>query len=120
MSDWVRDYFRDVDKMDLEGWVARHTDDIVVQFGNNPLAHGREEIAQNIGGFWSMIGGLKHNFVNTYEVGDTTILESAVDYIRADGAQVTVPSTSFLHRRGDLVDSLRVYIDLTPVFAEGS
>jgi hypothetical protein len=118
MSDWFHAYFDDVDNMRLDEFVARHSDDVEVRFGNNPPAHGKEEVAQNIGQFWSMIGGLKHNFVNTWEVGDTTILESKVEYTRTDGARVTVPSTTFLHRDGELVDSLRIYIDLEPVFAQ--
>jgi hypothetical protein len=120
MSDWFRTYFDDVDNMRLDEFVARHSDDVVVRFGNNPPAHGKDEVAQSIGQFWSMIGGLKHNFVNTWEVDGTTILETKVDYTRKDGAQVTVPCTSFLHRDGDLVDELRVYIDLEPVFAESA
>lgn len=118
MSDWLRTYFDDVDNMRLDDWVARHTDDVVVHFANNPPAHGKSEIAQNIGQFWSMIGGLQHNFVNTWEVDGTTILETKVDYTRADGAHAVVPCTSILHRTGELVDSLRIYIDIAPVFAE--
>ncbi|HEU0247355.1 MAG TPA: nuclear transport factor 2 family protein [Gaiellaceae bacterium] len=117
MSDWIHAYFDDVDHMRLDDWVARHSDDVVVQFGNNPPAHGKAEIAESVGQFWSMIGGLKHDFVNRWEVDGTTILESKVDYTRADGTHVTVPVTSILHREGDLVDALRVYADLAPVFA---
>lgn len=116
MSEWFHAYFDDVDNMRLEAWVARHSDDVVVTFGNNPPSHGKEAIARDVGGFWSMIGGLKHNFVNSWEVDGTTILESNVDYTRADGSNVTVPVTSILHRKGDLVDALRVYADLAPVF----
>jgi hypothetical protein len=118
MSDWIREYYDDVDNMRLDEWIARHSPDVVVKFGNNPPAHGKEEVAGNIGYFWSLIGGLKHNFVNTWEVDGTTILELDVDYLRKDGTTVTVPCTSFLHRAGDLVDELRVYIDVAPVFAE--
>ncbi len=118
MSDWFRAYYDDVDNMRLDEWVARHSVDLVVRFGKNPPAHGKGRgLPQNIGHFWSLIGGLKHNFVNTCEVDGTTILELNVDYTRADGASVTVPCTSFLHRDGELVDELRIYIDLAPVFA---
>jgi SnoaL-like domain len=120
MSEWLNDYYDDVDHMRLDDWLARHTDDVVVKFGNNPPAQGKKEVGNNIGYFWTTIGGLKHNFVNTYEVDGTTICELAVDYTRKDGSQVTVPCTSFLHRDGDLVDELRVYIDLAPLFAEPS
>ena len=118
MSNWTRDYFDDVDNMRLDEWIARHSDDIVVRFGNNPPAHGKAEVAGNIGHFWSLIGGLKHTLVNTWEVDETAIVEADIDYLRKDGATVKVPCISILHRAGDLVDDVRVYIDLAPVFAE--
>jgi ketosteroid isomerase-like protein len=115
---WIVDYYDDVDHMRLDEWVARHTDDVVVRFGNNPQARGKEEVAQNIGGFFSTIAGLKHHFVNTWEVDDTTLLEMDVEYTRKDGADVTVPCVTILRKDGNLVDSIRIFIDLAPVFAE--
>jgi hypothetical protein len=67
-----------------------------------------------------MIGALEHDFVNKRQVDDTTILEFRVDYTRSNGSYVTVPCTSILHRDGELVDSLRVYIDVAPVFEQAS
>ena len=118
MSDWTRDYFDDVDNMRLDAYIARHSDDVVVRFGNNPPAHGKAEVAGNIGHFWSMINGLRHTFVNSWEVDGTAIVEADIDYVRKDGATVNVPCTTILHRSDQLVDHVRVYIDLAPVFAD--
>ncbi len=119
MSDWLRDYYASVDRMDLDGYLARHTDDAVVKFGNNPPAVGKAQIGEAIGGFFSTVGGMKHRFVAVHEAGDTTILETDIEYTRLDGSKVHVPSASILHRRGDLVDELRIYIDVAPVFEPG-
>ena len=59
MSTWIDDYYADVDAMRLEPYVERHSDDAAVIFGNNPPAVGKEAIRAAIGGFWSMIGGLR-------------------------------------------------------------
>jgi ketosteroid isomerase-like protein len=117
MSDWLRAYYDDVDNMRLDDFAARHTEDVVVRFANNPPAHGIDQVRQNIGHFWTMIGGLKHHFVHVWNDGDTTILEADIDYTRTDGDVVTVPCTTVLHRRGELVDQVRIYLDLAPVFA---
>jgi ketosteroid isomerase-like protein len=117
MGDWLRDYYDDVDNMRLEAFVDRHTDDVVVRFGNNPPAVGKDEVRQAIGYFWTLIGGLRHDFLHVYAEGDTTIVESDIEYTRTDGGHVTVPCTSVLHRANGLVDELRVYLDLAPVFA---
>ena len=38
---WLRDYYDDVDNMRLEPYLAHHTDDVKVTFGNNPTAVGK-------------------------------------------------------------------------------
>lgn len=119
MSDWLTTYYDDVDNMRLEPWLAHHTDDVTVQFGNNPPSVGKEEVGGAIGGFWEMIGGLRHTFVNVWnETDGTTILEARCDYETKSGETVPVPTVSVLHRRGELVDSLRIYNDLAPLFAK--
>lgn len=117
MSDWIEEYFADVDAMRLDDFVERHTDDAVVSFNDNPPARGKDEIRATIGGFWEMIGGLRHDIVNRFEDGDTTILESDVTYTRKDGQEVTVKTASILHRDGDKVDRLVFYNDPSPIFA---
>jgi ketosteroid isomerase-like protein len=117
MSDWIEEYFADVDAMRLEEFVDRHTDDAVVTFNDNPPAQGKEEIRQTIGGFWGTIDGLRHDFRNRFEDGNTVILESDVTYTRKDGKQVTVKTASVLHRDGELVDRLAFYNDPSPLFA---
>lgn len=117
MGDWVREYYDDVDAMALDPWLGRHTDDVVVTFGNNPPAKGKEQVGEAIAGFWTTIGGLRHDIRTTHTDGDTVALEVDVTYERKDGRSVTVPCASILHRRGELVDSLSIYIDLAPVYA---
>jgi ketosteroid isomerase-like protein len=116
-QEWLREYYDDVDNMRLDAYLARHTDDVTVVFGNNPPAVGKDQVGQAIGGFWELIDGMRHNFVNVYEDDGATILQAEIDYERKDGQTVRVPATSILQREGDLVNDLRIYIDLTPVFA---
>jgi ketosteroid isomerase-like protein len=119
MSTWIDDYYADVDALRLEPFVERHSDDAVVVFGNNPPAVGKEAIRANIGGFWSMIGGLRHERRNLWFVndGDTAVLEVVSHYTTKGGAEVAVPCVSLLDRNADgKVTSLRVHIDLAPLF----
>jgi ketosteroid isomerase-like protein len=120
MSDWVSEYFADVDAMRLDEFIDRHTDDVVVTFANNPPAIGKDQVREAIGGFWGTIDGLSHDIKQRWDAGDTTALESDVTYTRKDGGVVTVPVASFLHRSGDKVDRLTFYLDLTPVFEDSA
>lgn len=118
MADWLRDYYDNIDNMRLDDFVDSHTEDIVVQFGNNPPAVGKQQVREAIGQFWTMISGLEHNFVNVHESGSTTVLEANIDYTRHDDQVVTVPCASILDRAEDgRVSALRIYVDLAPVFA---
>src|SRR6478672_11469066 len=119
MSDWITDYYADVDAMRLQSYVDRHTDDAEVIFANNPPAVGKQAIGEATGGFFSMIGSLRHERRNLWFVndGNTAVLEALVHYTTKGGAQVTVPTVSLLDRAADgRVSSLRIHIDLGPLF----
>lgn len=120
MSDWITDYYADVDGMNLQSYLDRHTEDAEVVFGNNPPAVGRHAIGEAIGGFWSLIGGLRHERRNLWFVDDgrTAVLEVVTHYTTKGGAAVSMPCVSILDRADDgRVRSLRVHIDLAPLFA---
>ena len=121
MSTWIDDYYADVDAMRLGPFVERHSDDAAVVFGNNPPAVGKEAIGATIGGFWSMIGGLRHERRNLWSVGDgdSAVVEAVTHYTTKGGAAVPVPVVSLLDRNADgKVTSLRIYIDLAPLFEQ--
>lgn len=117
MSDLISRYYAAVDAMDVEKFAALHTEDTRLRFGNAETIVGRDAAVQGIVDFWGAIKGLHHNFVQTWDEGDVEIVEALVDYTRHDGKVVTVPATSILRKRGDLVQDLRIYIDIAPVFA---
>jgi ketosteroid isomerase-like protein len=121
MSTWIDDYYADVDAMRLAEFVDRHSDDAVVVFGNNPPSVGKDAIGAAIGGFWSMLGGLRHERRNLWFVNDgaTAVLEVVTHYTTKGGAAVGVPCVSILDRNADgKVSSLRVHIDLAPLLAQ--
>jgi ketosteroid isomerase-like protein len=117
MSDWVKRYYSAVDSMNVEEFTALHTEDVRLRFGNAETVVGRDAVVSGITGFWGAIKGLRHNFVQTWDEGDVEIVEALIDYIRHDGKVVTLPCTTILRKRGDLVQDLRIYMDVSPVFA---
>lgn len=120
MSDWISDYYSDVDALRLDAVVRRHAADASVVFGNNPPAVGHDAIAETIGGLFDALSGMRHENRNTWFVngGDTAVVEALVHYRTKGGAEVAVPAVSLLDRGPEgLVRSLRVHIDMSPVFA---
>ena len=120
MSDWITDYYADVDAMRLEPFVERHTEDAVVVFGNQPPTRGLAAIHDAFEGFFGMIGGMRHEVHHRWDVddGNTVILEVTTHYTTTGGTAVPLPCVSILDRAPDgRVSSLRIHIDLAPLFA---
>ena len=114
---WMRDYYRSVDRMDMDGYLAWHTDDVRFRFGNGPTTTGKAAIREGLDQFWGLIGGLRHEFVCLWDTPEAGIAEAIVVYTRKDGSQVSIPSTTILRKHGNLVQDVRIYMDLAPLFA---
>ncbi|MDM0066939.1 nuclear transport factor 2 family protein [Variovorax sp. J31P207] len=108
--------YRAIDGMAMDGLLDGLTDDVEVTFGNCPSMKGKAAVEDGVGAFWKSIRGLTHHFVNVVESGACSALEATVDYVRADGRLVTIPCVTMLMREGELVRSLRIYIDIGPVY----
>ena len=119
---YVADLFHAVDALNATAFAERFTEDGTFRFGNAPAVVGRRRIAESVAGFFSTIGGLKHDIVGVcsgaWEGGAVTSVETTVTYRRKD-ATVTdaIPVTSTLRMRGDLIADFRVFADISPVFA---
>jgi hypothetical protein len=114
---WFSDLYASIDAMRLDEFAAGLTPDVRLTVGNHPAMNGRDAVKQGIGAFWSTIDGLKHHVVNVAESNGLTFLEANVEYLRKDGRSVTIPAVTVLERDGDLVKSLRIYFDVSPVYA---
>jgi len=118
----VADLFRAVDALNATAFAERFAEDGTFRFGNAPAVVGRRQIEESVAGFFSTIGGLKHEIVGVWsgawEGGAVTSVETTVTYQRKD-ATVTdaLPVTSTLRMRGDLIADFRVFADISPVFA---
>ena len=117
MEHWFSGLYASIDAMRLEEFAAGLTPDVKVVVGNNPAMNGREAAKQGIGYFFSTIDGIKHHLVNVAEINGVTFLEANVEYLRKDGKTVTVPAVTVLERSENLVKSLRIYVDVEPVYA---
>jgi hypothetical protein len=117
MSRDVAKIFAAIDSLDPAQFVAHLTPDVTFRFGNPGAIHGREAVAEAVGGFYSTIGGMKHHILNVWEVDDTVIVKIDVEYTRQDGKTVITPNADILVFEGDLVRDWQIYIDVAPVYA---
>jgi len=117
--DIVKKMFLAGEAMNVENFVKFYTDDALYQFSNFPIAYGPQGIRDSSGGFLEKCEGVHHHIKNMWETEDgTVIVEMEVTYIRHDGKVFTLPCCDTIRFAGDKVKELRIYMDISPVFAD--
>ncbi len=115
---WLQNKYLAVDSRNHNEYAKYLSDDCVLQFGNNPLAIGEDALLQGIDGFWASIHGLNHNFINVLGTDNQLVLEAIIDYTRADDKVVQTPCVTIIERNEKgLANSIRIFIDTTPVYS---
>jgi ketosteroid isomerase-like protein len=109
----ARDMFGPADQLDLDGWMKYLAEDVSFRFANAEPLHGRKAVTAAIGPFFESLGGLKHDVVSDWAVGDTVIQDLVVTYTRHDGSTLTVPAANILSVRDEKIGDYRIYVDIS-------
>ena len=116
---WLTDFFRDADKLDLPVLMRWFGDDIDLRIANMPPAIGRAAVEQTFADFWSNLSGMSHRPEEWIVDGNNAAQMSIVTYTRKDGKVASMPVASHLRRQDDgRLDRLWIYIDIAPLFTE--
>lgn len=113
---WWQDYFNCVDSLEpkqIQNWFA---EEINLQFGNTPIK-GRDAAIAAIEGFISQLKGMKHNIGEVLEIGNKIFVDAVVGYHFNDGRVLNIPAGTYMEYNDGKISDLRVYIDLSPVYA---
>ena len=114
---WLEEFYARVDAMDIDAMERLCTPDTILRFANGPELHGRAAMREALGRAWAPLRGLRHEFTEVVESGDTAVLEAVVHYALRDGRTVSIPSATAVQRRDGLVAAQRIYMDLAPLTA---
>jgi ketosteroid isomerase-like protein len=118
---YIQLLFATIDQMKVEEFVAFFAEDGQFRFGNADTLFGKQAIRDAITEFFSSIQGLSHDITGVWkgewDLGDVVSVEANVTYIRQDGQVVTLPATSTLRFKGNLIQDYRIFMDISPVFA---
>jgi hypothetical protein len=112
---WIYEFFRIADSLDMERFLALHTDDVRLTFANYPTTVGKDALRASIGGLWSRIKAMSHSLSGAWSLqnGQVGIAESSCMYTRLDDTLYTVRPCTVLRRRGDKIEDLRIHVDAT-------
>lgn len=104
------------DEMNVEKSLEFCSDDILYKFGNMPMVQGKQGIKEASSGFLRNFKSLKHDVKNIWEMGETVVVTMEVNYIRQDNKTFTLPCCNIFHLKGDKVQEMQIYMDISPAF----
>lgn len=112
---WIFEFFRIADSLDMDKFLALHSDDVSVTVANYPTLTGKSGLANAIGGVWKRLKSMSHSISGAWSLHDGTvgIAESLCMYTRLDGSIYTIRPNTILRRRGGLICDLRIGADMS-------
>jgi hypothetical protein len=118
LAQLIKGVFEAGEAMDVERFSGKFTEDAVYQFGNEPIVYGRQGIkdADSIKAFNKTVKSIKHHIKGMWEIGELLIVEMEVTYVRHNGKTFTLPACDTVRFKGDLVQQMRIFMDISPLF----
>jgi hypothetical protein len=112
---WIFEFFRIADTLDMERFLALHTDDVSVTVSNHPTVTGKSGLANAIGYVWKGLKAMSHSVSGAWSLHDGTvgIAETLCMYTRLDGSTYTIRPNTILRRRAGLICELRIGADMS-------
>jgi Domain of unknown function (DUF1857)/SnoaL-like domain len=110
---WIFEFFRVADSLDMERFLALHTDDVQLSVANHPTMSGKEGLKAAIGGLWGHLKAMSHSVSGAWSLheGRMGIAESICMYTRRDDTTYTVRPCTTLRRRDGKICDLRIHVD---------
>jgi ketosteroid isomerase-like protein len=116
--EWYQVYLKAVDSTDAQKYGEFLAEDCEFQFGNQPKIRGKKAILEGLKKFWETYDGEEHILQNILGNDKCFALEALNIYNRKDGTKVTCPAVAITERNDEgLVTSIRVFIDIAPLYA---
>ena len=115
---WLQDMYTVIDQKDAKVWRTFLAEDATMNYANNPLVEGADQIIENISHFFNSIQALNHSFLQIVEYEPNTFfIEWNVSYTRLDEKIVVLPATTLIKKNNqNLMTELKVFIDVAPIY----
>ena len=112
---WIFEFYRVADSLDLERFLALHSEDVSLSVANHPTVVGKAALASAIGGLWGRLEAMSHSISAAWSLheGAVGIAESVCMYTRKGGTTHTIRPITILRRRAGLIHELHIAADMT-------
>jgi hypothetical protein len=94
------------------------TKDAEFRLGNSDTIVGHKNICKSLVAFCQQVKSIYHDIKYVWEPEkNVVLLDMEVTYYRLDGTIVTLPVMDFFRFKGNLIQELRIFMDINPLFA---
>jgi ketosteroid isomerase-like protein len=115
----VRRMFEAGESMNVNNFAKFYAEGAHYQFSNFPVVYGPQAIIDGSQAFLQKVKKVVHYIENVWEIdNETVVVEMTVKYDRHDGKSFTLPCCDTIRIRDGKVQSLKIFMDITPVFAD--
>ena len=97
--EWYLAYLNAMDKLDLDAYAGYLAEDCELQFGNNSIVKGKNNVVEALRAFWATIDGDEHNLQNIFGDDNNFVLEAFNTFKLKDGKTVTVPAVAITEKK---------------------
>lgn len=115
-DEWVSHVFQLIDGRRFDELLAHLASDIEWRMTNSPPQVGLADVRQMLEEGKKLVRGMHHEITGiwrgSWSEGNVVSAETWVTYERLDGSILTLPATSTLRLRGDLIARYQVFMDL--------
>lgn len=115
-SRYVHSLFQLIDQRNAQAFASEFTDAGAFRFGNAPALLGPAAIEDTVGGFFSAIGGLRHELLDCWEQADASFCHGQVSYQRLDGSRLEVPFAVILRGEEKALREYLIFVDNSELF----
>lgn len=100
----------------LEEYLSFFTDDCLYKVANQPAVQGKASLGQAAAAFRSRVKRVEHKILSLWCLDDRVVCELEASYTRPDDQVVAIPCLDIFTIRHELIASLQIFADLSPVF----
>lgn len=114
----VKDVFDAIDTFNVDALVDFMTDDAVFRFGNVLPVTGKDKIRPFLKAFFQSIKAIRHDQIESWDVGGVILMNGRVTYTRHNGSQLRVFFSNTFKMKNDKIQAYYIFVDTSELYSQ--
>ncbi|MFH5211427.1 nuclear transport factor 2 family protein [Antrihabitans spumae] len=102
---------------DIAAFFDFFDDNCTFRMGNNPVIHGRDNIATWVAGYLGNVASMEHHIIEEWHAETVAALRVDVTYTMRSGERITLPAVTRTTVENNKITEYLIFIDASPIIA---